>query len=185
MNPLILAVPRGAVPIGKVIAERLGGDLDVVLVRKIGAPGNPEFAIGAITESGEMFVSGQADFFSVSREYLAAAAKEQLEVLQTRRKLYGQHEKAISCKDRVVILVDDGIATGQTMLAAVRAIRAEQPKTIVVAAPVASISACEKLRFFADRVVVVDIPPEFGAVASFYGQFPQVSDHEVVQMLAK
>ena len=184
LNPIILAIPRGAVPIGQILAQKLRGQLDVVLVHKIGAPGNPEFAIGAITEGGEIFLGEQADYFSISRDYIDKAAKEELRKLKARRKLYSPYAATTSCRDRIVILVDDGIATGETMLAAVKSIRGEKPNEIVVAAPVASPSAYAKLERVADRMAVIEVPPDLQSVGQFYIKFPQVTDEEVVQILA-
>ncbi|MBI3541879.1 MAG: phosphoribosyltransferase [Deltaproteobacteria bacterium] len=184
-NPLVLAIPRGAIPLGDVVARELKGQLDLVLVHKIGAPGNPEFAIGAVAEDGKVVLGGEADFFSVSEEYVKRAAAEEVAALQAKRQLYSPYTHAIPRRDRVVILVDDGIATGQTMLAAVRAVREDGPAEIVVAAPVASTDAYEALEKVADRLAVVAVEERFGSVSRFYETFAQVSDAEVVEILAR
>ena len=184
-NPLILAIPRGAIPLGEVLAKELEGELDVVLVHKIGAPGNPEYAIGAVSEKGDVVLGDQARDYGITESYISTKSKQQVEMLQVRRKLYSPYRASRNFHGRVVILVDDGIATGQTMVAAVHSVRAERPAKIVVAAPVASNTASFALKKLADEVVVLDAPSDFHAVGSYYEDFSEVTDDEVVEILAK
>lgn len=179
-HPLILGIPRGAVVMARHIANVLHGDLDVVLVRKIGAPDNPEYAVGSVDESGHVTETAPG---IVDAGYLDAKAAEELRVIRDRRALYTPVRPSIECKGRTVIIVDDGIATGTTMLAAVHAIRARTPERIIVAAPVIAPDTMPKLRDAADDVVYLDAPEDFMAVAQFYDDFPQVTDEEVVEML--
>src|SRR3972149_7819020 len=125
-HPLVLGIPRGALPMAKIIADALGGELDVVLVRKLGYPSQPELAIGAIDESGKVFYSDYA--YDIDEAYLEAEKRRQLEIIRDRRARYTPHRPPIDPKGRIVIVVDDGIATGSTQTAAPRAARAREPK---------------------------------------------------------
>lgn len=183
-NPLVLAVPRGGLPLGEIIAERLEGDLDVVLVHKIGAPGNPEYAIGSVSEFGTIYRTGPSEFGSHS-DYINAQARVEIERLKRRRKSYSPVRPPLSAQGRVVVIVDDGIATGSTLLAAVRAIRAQSPQKLIVAAPVTSNNAAELLTPEIDELVVLDIPEHFYAISQFYDSFPQVPDEEAIQILTR
>jgi putative phosphoribosyl transferase len=182
-HPLVLGVPRGAVPMAGIIAEGLGGDLDVVLVRKLRAPGQPEFAIGAVDEAGTVL---KGEYFeTASAEYLRGEVRTQREILRKRRELYTRAEKAVDPADRVVIIVDDGIATGSSMLSAIRAIRAQQPRRIVVAIGVAPATSLARMRAEADEVVCLHAPEDFHAVGQFYEDFSEVTDESVVEALAR
>jgi predicted phosphoribosyltransferase len=183
-NPLVAAIPRGAVPIAKIVADRLGGDLDVVLTRKLGAPGNPEFAIGAVDETGWTYLADYAESAGATREYVAREVAAEMETMRRRRAQYTPARPALDSAGRAVIAVDDGLATGATMIAALHALRARQPKRLICAVPVASEGALEKVRAHADEVVCLHSPPFFFAVGQFYGHFPQVSDDEVVALLS-
>ncbi len=180
-NPLVLAIPRGAVPMGKIITEALGGELDVVLVHKLGAPGQPELAIGAVDEHGNVFLSAYG--IGIEESYLEAEKKGQLEVLRARRAKYTPFRAPIDPKDRIVIVVDDGIATGATMTAALRAIRTKKPRQLVGAVAVASPRAARAMRREADAIVCLNVPAEFYAVGRFFKNFTQVTDDEVVAIL--
>lgn len=175
-RPLIVAVPRGAVPMGVLLADALEGDLDLVLVRKLGAPGNPEYAIGAVDEAGHVTlnpdVAGQID-----PAYLATEKARQLAVMTQRRAQYGAAR--IDPAGRLVVVVDDGVATGSTLIAALDALRARQPARLVVAVGVAPPDALHRLRAHADEVVCVLEPQDFYAVGQFYRDFAQVQDEEV------
>ena len=182
-NALILAIPRGAVPMGQVIAERLDGELDVVLVKKLRAPGNPEFAIGAIDESGYMYLSPYAERAGADAAYLARERTFQLQTLIARRASYTPDREPISPENRVAIIVDDGLATGATMIAALHAVRSKAPSKLVCAVPVAAPESLQKVRPYADEVVCLHAPASFYAVGQFYGSFPQVEDEEVIECL--
>ena len=183
-NPLVLAIPRGAVEIGAVLAERLGGELDVVLVRKLRAPGNPEFAIGAVDETGWTYLADHARHVAGSQGYIEAEKAAQMEVMRARRASYTPVRPPHDPAGRVVIVVDDGLATGSTMIAALHALRARQPQKLICAVPVAPPDTLEKVTPYADETVCLSAPELFYAVGQFYQSFPQVSDAEVVASLA-
>jgi len=182
-NPLVLAIPRGAVPMGKVLAEKLAGELDIVLVRKLRAPGSPEFAVGAIDESGWAYIAKYAGEAGADETYLRDEKARQVETLRKRRVEYTPHRAAHDAAGRIAIVVDDGLATGATMIAALHAVRARKPARLVCAVPVAAPESLEKVRPYADEVVCLAAPPEFHAVSQFYREFPQVEDAEVVRLL--
>lgn len=184
-HPLILGIPRGSVPMAKVLADQLGGDLDVVLVHKIGAPDNPEFAIGSVSEFGTLYRSYGIEFYELSNEDLRNLADAEVKKLKEKRKRYSPIHAPISPTNRTVVIVDDGIATGSTMLAAIRALRSQNPKKIIVAAPVASVSAIELVKKEADETVVLDTPVDFMSISQFYDEFSQVSDEEVFEILSE
>lgn len=183
-HPLILAVPRGAVPMGVILAQALGGDLDLVLVRKLGAPGNPEFAIGAVDETGWVYLAEHASRVAGSREYIEREKAAQMEVMRERRASYTPIRPPHDPAGRIVIVVDDGLATGSTMIAALHALRARKPQKLICAVPVAPPDTLEKVRPYADEVVCLSAPAMFYAVGQFYASFPQVSDEEVIASLA-
>jgi len=180
-NPLVLGAPRGAVPMAKIIADALGGELDVVLVHKLSHPEQAELAIGAIDEQGNAFVSDWAA--DLDAAYLEAEKKRQLALLRERRARYTPLRKPIDPTGRIVIVVDDGIATGSTMTAALRAIRAHKPKKLVGAVAVASADAARAMRRECDAMVCLNVPAEFYAVGQFFEDFSQVSDDDVVAIL--
>jgi predicted phosphoribosyltransferase len=182
-NPLILAIPRGGVPMGAILAEQLHGELDVVLVHKLGAPDQPELAIGAVDEAGEIYLHPYAKKLGVPGVYLEEEKLEQLHTLGQRRRLFTPHRQPLDPRGRHVIIVDDGVATGSTMAAAIHCIRNKNPKEITVAVPVASIEAYNTIKKKADHVVCLDTPEPFYAVGQFYENFSQVSDEEVIVLL--
>jgi len=182
-HPLVLAIPRGAVPMGRAIADCLGGDFDVVLVRKVGAPGNPEFALGAVDETGWTYVADYARDMGMDRTWVDTESRRQLEVLKRRRELYSPGRARIDPQGRVCIVVDDGLATGATMIAALHSVRARKPARLVCAVPVAARQSLEQVRALADDVVCLDVPHEFYAVGQFYRDFRAVEDDEVVRIL--
>jgi predicted phosphoribosyltransferase len=180
-KPLVLGVPRGAVPMARLIAEALDGDLDVVLVRKLRAPGQPELAIGAVDESGKV-VKGSY-FEDASPEYIREETRTQREILRARRELYTRARPAIDPAGRIVVLVDDGVATGSSMLAAIHAVRARKPKALIVAIGAAPPDTLARLEAEADEVVCLVSPPFFYAVGQFYQDFSEVTDDMVVAAL--
>lgn len=184
-HPLVLAIPRGAVPMGAIVAEALEGDLDVVLVHKLGAPGNPEFAIGAVDEAGTIHVAPHAEISGASDDQIEAEAREQLETLRKRRAQYTPVRPPLSARGRVVIVVDDGVATGATVMAALDAIRQQKPERIILAIGVAPPDTLERLRGKADEVVCLMVPSAFWAVGQFFADFRQVEDEEAVEVLRR
>jgi predicted phosphoribosyltransferase len=183
-RPLVVAIPRGAVPMGRIVADRLQGDLDVVLTRKLGAPGNPEFAVGAVDETGWTFVADYAERVGASRSYIESEVADQLATIRERRTRYTPERAPLDAKGRIVIVVDDGLATGATMVAALHAMRVRGAKHLVCAVPVGSPDAVARVSAYADEVVCLDTPEFFYAVGQFYRHFPQVDDSEVVALLA-
>lgn len=179
-NPLVLAVPRGAVPMGAALAEALHGELDVVLVHKLSSAWNPEYAVGAIDESGWSFVSdaAEADDGWLKKEKAARLAE-----LRERRALYSPGQTPIDPAGRIVIVVDDGLATGATMIAALHALRAQKPERLICAVPVAAPDSLRRVEAQADETVCLYAPWEFQAVGQFYREFGQVSDGEVIDCL--
>lgn len=182
-HPLVLAIPRGAVPMGRVIANALGGDLDVALVRKLGAPGNAEFAVGAVDESGWTIIVDHAAAMGANPAYLDTEKAAQLAVLRQRRVEYTSVRPPLDPAGRLVIVIDDGLATGATMLAALHAVGAKSPAKLVVAVPVAPISTLKKVKALVDELVCLLIPANFATVGQFYQDFPAVSDAQVIAAL--
>lgn len=180
-NPLVLGIPRGAVPMAKIIADALEGELGVILVHKIGAPGNEEFAVGAIGLSGQIQIQPYTASLGIPAQYIEAEAKKQLELLKARQTQY--HLPSPNYENRIVIIIDDGIATGATTLSAVQEARFHHPEKIIVAAAVASRDSANKLREAADDLVVLDEPINFSAVGQFFYDFSQVDDEEVINIL--
>jgi predicted phosphoribosyltransferase len=179
----VLAIPRGAVPMAVLIAQRLQGEVDLVLVRKLHAPGAPEFAVGAVDESGWVYVAPHAAAMGADAAYLEEQVEDQLQEIARRRALYTPKRSAIDAAGRVVIVVDDGLATGATMVAALHAVRQRAPARLVCAVPVASREAMEVVRSHADEVVCLQVPEDFGAVGRFYASFEQLEDEEVIAAL--
>ena len=182
-NPLVLAIPRGAVPMARIIADSLGGEMDVVLVHKLGAPGEPELAIGAVDETGHVYLAEYVHDLEISDDYINAEKQAQLETLRKRRALYTPLRPPIDPCRRIVIVVDNGVATGSTMIAALRAVRAKKPARLVAAAAVASRETLRKIASEADETICLEVPARFYAVGQFFEDFSQVSDEQVVAIL--
>lgn len=183
LNPLVLGIPRGAVPMARVIAGKLAGEVDVVLVRKLGAPGNPEFAIGAVDETGWSHVAAHARSSFADKGYLERETQAQVEFLKARRAAYTAIRPAADPQGRIVIVVDDGLATGATMIAALHALRARNPAKLIAAVPVAPAETVDEVSRYCDEMVCLDAPDNFRSVGQFYQRFEQVSDAEVVAAL--
>jgi predicted phosphoribosyltransferase len=170
---------------GAEIAKLLGGELDVVLVKKLRAPGSPEFAVGAVDESGWTYVAGYAASSGADEAYLAREKDAELALLRRRRAQYTPARAPVDPAGRVAIVVDDGIATGASMIAALHAVRARKPARLVCAVPVAPPESLEQIRPYADELVCLETPEDFMAVGQFYRHFEQVEDEEVVELLAR
>lgn len=183
-HSLVLAIPRGAVPMAKVIAQQLNGEMDVVLVRKLRAPGNPEFAIGSVDESGWVYLTEYAEQTGADQDYINQEVSVQLEIIRQRRAQYTPKRPLVDPAGRIAIVIDDGLATGSTMIAALHALRSKQPAELICAVPVAPPETLKKLHGKADRIVCLSSPSNFYAVGQFYMDFPQVSDEEVIACLS-
>jgi predicted phosphoribosyltransferase len=182
-RPLVLAVPRGAVALGRVIADDLGGDLDLVFVRKLRAPGSDEIAAGAIDEDERVYIVENAADLGATDAYLEAEKSLQLDLVRRSRAAYGPARRRIDPRDRVAIVVDDGLATGLTMIAALRAARARGAAWIVCAVPVASPRGIARVRSWCDEIVALATPDDFYGVSVYYADFRQVDDGEVARLL--
>lgn len=182
--PLVLAIPRGAVPMAALIAERLQGELDVVLVRKIPSAIDAELAVGAVDEHGNRELASYFHRTRTSMEWVEQQTQEQLELMRRRRATYGRPQAA-NAAGRTAIVVDDGLATGSTMAAALRTLRAQQPQRLVAAVPVASPDALELIAPLADEVQCLAAPMHFVSVSLHYQAFPQVEESEVIALLAR
>lgn len=183
-EPVVLALPRGGVPVGYEIARRLGAPLDVLIVRKVGAPSNPEYGLGAVVEGGSRYLDEpriRAAGFTVRA--LGPTIAREIEEVDRRAREYRKGRAPIEVKDRTVIIVDDGVATGGTVIAALRATRARAPRRVVLALGVAPADTVESLRSEADDLVVLLVPEVFFAVGEWYHRFSQVSDEEVRELL--
>jgi predicted phosphoribosyltransferase len=183
-RPIVLGIPRGGVIVAAEIAQTLGAPLDVLIVRKIGAPTNEEVAIGAVMPDGSVVLDeGLISKWRIPQEYIQKAAANQAEEIQRRQQLYRRPGHTPELTEKTVILVDDGIATGYTMEAAVRGLRKYKPKAIVIAVAVAPREVIARLQQVADAVVCLDTPEPFFAVGQFYKEFDQTSDEQVIDTL--
>jgi putative phosphoribosyl transferase len=187
-QPVVLALPRGGVPVGFEIAQVLDAPLDLVLVRKIGAPFQPELAIGAVVDGGRpetVLNEEMVREFQIPRSYIAEQSARELEEIERRRKLYLAGRAAAPVQARTAIVVDDGIATGATMEAALHTTRRADPQRLVLATPVAPPDTIERLRTRADEVVCLATPRLFDTIGSFYEDFRQLTDEEVIDLLRR
>lgn len=183
-DPLVLAIPRGGVVTGAVLAREIGAELDVVLSRKLRAPYQPEYAVGAIAEDGRVTLNPDAwQAAGMSDEYLESEKRHQLAEIARRTKLVRGVRPAAAVAGRSVIVTDDGIATGSTMIAALQAVRARGPYELIAAAPVGSPDRVAEVRRWCDEVVCLLTPATFWAIGEFYDRFDQVEDDEVVRLL--
>jgi predicted phosphoribosyltransferase len=182
---VVLALPRGGVPVGFEVAKVIGAPLDVFMVRKLGLPGHPEFAIGAIASGGVRILNDDLiRYYRIPPAAVEDIARTEQQELERREQAYRGVRPPSMLRERVVILVDDGLATGSTMRAAVLAVRRLAPSEIVVAAPVGAAQACRALDQVADEVVCAMVPEPFTAVGLWYQNFEQTSDDEVRRLLA-
>lgn len=183
-NPLVLAIPRGGVVTGAVLARELGAELDVVLARKLRAPRQPELAIGALGEDGEVYLNAFArEIPGVDDDYIEKERRHQVGEIERRRALFRAVRPAAPVAGRSVIVTDDGIATGSTMLAALHVLAAQKAHEVIVAVPVAPPDTLELLRGRCDRVECLLAPSHFGAISVFYYDFTQVEDDEALKLL--
>lgn len=185
-DTIVLALPRGGVPVAAEVAQALDAPLDIFLVRKLGVPGNEEYAMGAIATGGVRVINEYVvRQMGVSEQSLAAVAAREQRELERREALYRGGEPEMDIQGKTVILVDDGLATGATMRAAVLAVKAKAPRKVVVAVPTGAADACQVLATAADEVVCLDRPEHFGGVGAWYRDFTQTSDEEVLEYLSR
>ncbi|WP_338867937.1 phosphoribosyltransferase [Spirosoma sp. SC4-14] len=185
-NTLILALPRGGVPVAYEIARQLHLPLDVFLVRKLGLPHQPELAMGAIASGGVQVLNNDIiQSYAISAETLAQVVRRESQELQRRERLYRNEKPPHQLVDKTIILVDDGLATGASMRAAITALRQQNPKQLIVAVPVADQQASDEFRQIADQVVCITTPSPFYGVGMWYDDFSQTTDEEVRQLLGR
>lgn len=185
-NLLVLGLPRGGVPVAYEVAHKLNAPLDVVLVRKLGLPGHEELAMGAIASGGTRVLNEQVlRMVSIDERTIDRVTEEEQRELERREIAYRGDRPKLNVRDRTVILVDDGLATGSTMRAAALALQKQDPARLIVAVPVAAAETCEEIRTEVDEVVCALTPESFHAVGLWYEHFPQISDEEVRILLAK
>ena len=183
-NAIVLAIPGGGVPVGREVADILGSELDVIVTRKIGAPGNPEYAIGSVTQDGQIITDMRLlEELHISHDYLESEAATQLEKIRNSLKKYRGMKAYPELEGRTAVIVDDGIATGSTMRAAIQSARKMSASTIIAAVPVGPRDTIAKLSKLADRVVCLMSPVNFFAVGDYYSEFEQVDEETVSRML--
>ncbi|MFD7923477.1 phosphoribosyltransferase [Streptomyces sp. NPDC059740] len=184
-DPLVLALPRGGVPVAAEVARDMAAELDVLVARKIGAPGRPEVAVGAVAGEGEpLFDTGSLAYLGLTPQDMAGDVERERAEMRRREEAYRPGRPAPRIADRTVFLVDDGLATGMTSRAALQAVRSERPARIVLAVPVGAPDTVAALRPETDELVCLHTPHSFFAVGEWYDDFTQVSDEEVTRLLA-
>ena len=187
-NPVVLALVRGGVPVAFEVAQALSAPLDIILVRKIGAPSQLELAIGAVADGPKPEIVTNDELIEnipIPANYIAEVVKRELGEIDRRRKLYLRGRTRAEVKGKTAIVIDDGIATGATTRAALRSVRRQKPKHLVLAIPVAPASSLEALASEADEIVCLSTPEPFGAIGYFYQDFHQVEDEEVIALLGR
>jgi predicted phosphoribosyltransferase len=183
-DPLVLAIPRGGVVTGAVLARQLGAELDIVLARKLRAPYQPEFAIGAVSEDGQVYLNPHvANEIAPDDPYLEEERRHQFAEIARRKRLFRAVRPQAAVEGRSVIITDDGIATGSTMMAALQIARTQKPRELIAAVPVAAPDSLDEISRWCDEVVCLSAPRTFVAIGQFYEDFGQVEDEEVVAML--
>lgn len=183
-DPLVLAIPRGGVATGAVLARELGAELDVVLARKLRAPWQPELAIGAVAEDGQVYINPEAQqFLDLDEGYIDGERAHQLGEIARRKALFRAIRPQAPLQGRSVIVTDDGIATGATMIAALEVARARKPFELIVAVPVGSPDRIREIRHRCDEVICLLSPPNFHAIGQFYDDFSQVEDDQALDLL--
>ncbi|OGW52482.1 MAG: phosphoribosyltransferase [Nitrospirae bacterium RBG_13_43_8] len=183
---LVLALPRGGVATGYEIAHYLKVPLDIVIVRKIGFPGQPELAIGAVSETGRVVLNESIiSTYGVSKDYIEREVSQQKKEISRRAELYRKGKRLPSLEGKTIILVDDGVATGATMKAAIITLKEEKLKKLIVALPVAPVGMADEIEQMADTFICIETPFDFMAVGAYYQDFTQVSDEEVIDLLER
>jgi len=188
LHPVVLALPRGGVLVAAEVAAALDAPLDLVLVRKIGVPNQPELAMGAVTDGEQPMVVRNSEIIEscgISEQEFDGVANEELAEIERRRRRYIGDRAGAKVMGQVAIIIDDGIATGATALAAIQAVRSRKPKEVVLAVPVAPLDTVKKLHSEVDAIVCLDTPEELDAIGYFYHDFHQVSDEEVIATLKR
>jgi len=187
INPVVVAIPRGGVVVAEPVAEVLKAPIELVIPRKIGAPFNEEFAVGAVTEDGYVLLNPSVPFeaLGITKDYIERKAREEIEEIERRREKYLSGFKRVPLKDRDVILVDDGIATGLTVKAAISSLRREKPNRIILAVPVMPADKVPEFRDLVNDLIVLYAPEFFQAVGQFYQDFSQTTDEEVIEILKR
>lgn len=184
-NALVLAMPRGGVVLGRIVAEKLGLPLDIVIARKIGAPGNPEYAIGAVAEKGEPILNDEViGTMGITPDYLDKEIERKRNEISQRLISFRGNKPALDLKNKQIILIDDGIATGMTAIASIEYLRSQKPQKIILATPVIPADNLPEIKQKVDQLIYLEAPEEFFSVGQFYEEFPQVSDEEVKKLLS-
>lgn len=183
-DTVVLGIPRGGIVIANEVSRVLNSELDIVLARKIGSPGNPELAIGSVGEDGKLLLNEDLSFrVGADKDYISKEKTLQLREIDNRIRLFRHCKAKITLKGKTVIITDDGVATGSTMQAALWAAGKENPKRLIAAIPVGAEESVRLLADYADEVIVLRVPPELGAIGQFYKNFTQTTDEDVVKIL--